>query len=96
MTEKSVNFEKAFKRLEEILESMNSGSFGLDDSLKLYEEADSLILACNKQLSSAEKKIEVLIKNRKKELSLDESGTPIAESFTSLKNLEGSPRNEGI
>jgi len=31
-------FEKAFKRLEEILEKMNEGKVSLDESLKLYEE----------------------------------------------------------
>ncbi|HKY99828.1 MAG TPA: exodeoxyribonuclease VII small subunit, partial [Rhabdochlamydiaceae bacterium] len=62
--ENSLSFELAYQRLEEILEKMNSGKVSLDESLKLYEEADRLISSCNKRLSDAEKKIEVLIKNR--------------------------------
>lgn len=61
-----MKFEKAFSRLEEILEKMNSGNVPLDDSLKLYEEADSLIKSCTKQLSEAEEKIETLMQDESK------------------------------
>lgn len=80
-----LSFEKAFARLEEILEKMNSTSVPLDDSLKLYEEADKLISACNLKLTSAERKIETLIKNRKGELVLGPDQKPITEDFN-LKN----------
>ena len=45
-----MKFEEAYRRLEEILEKMNSGKASLDDSLKLYEEADKLIVTCQKKL----------------------------------------------
>lgn len=65
MTEETeIPFEKAYSRLEEILEKMNSGKATLDESLKLYEEADKLIASCSKKLGEAEKKIEILIKGR--------------------------------
>jgi exodeoxyribonuclease VII small subunit len=78
-----MKFEEAYQRLEEILQTMNSGKAALDDSLKLYEEADSLIVACQKKLTEAEKKIEILIKMRSGELSTDEAGIPIKETFFS-------------
>jgi len=62
----NINFEQSFKRLEEILERMNSGNVSLDESLKLYEEADKLIGSCSIQLNQAEAKIEKLIKNRQR------------------------------
>lgn len=74
-------FEEAYARLEEILEKMNSGKISLDDSLKLYEEADKLIGSCNKRLTEAEKKIEMLLKNRSGELVLNESGNPITQEY---------------
>jgi exodeoxyribonuclease VII small subunit len=74
-------FEEAYARLEEILEKMNSGKVPLDDSLKMYEEADKLIASCNKRLNEAEKKIEILIKSRSGDLVLDDDGQPIAEEF---------------
>jgi exodeoxyribonuclease VII small subunit len=76
-----MKFEEAYTRLEEILQAMNSGKVALDDSLKLYEEADKLITACQKKLTEAEKKIEILIKNRSGELTTDETGTPAIEPF---------------
>jgi exodeoxyribonuclease VII small subunit len=63
-----MTFEQAFARLEQILERMNSGGVSLDESLKLYEEADLLIVFCSKRLNDAEKKIELLMKNRNGEL----------------------------
>jgi exodeoxyribonuclease VII small subunit len=79
-----MNFEEAYKRLEEILEKMNSGKASLDDALKLYEEADTLIVSCNKRLNEAEKKIEMLVKSRSGELATDEAGAPLTQTFDRL------------
>jgi exodeoxyribonuclease VII small subunit len=76
-----MKFEEAYRRLEEILEKMNSGKASLDDSLKLYEEADKLIVTCQKTLSEAEKKIEMMIKSRNGEVVLDEAGNPTVQAF---------------
>lgn len=76
-----MKFEEAYQRLEEILQAMNSGKIALDDSLKLYEEADKLVTTCQKKLLEAEKKIEILVKNRAGELSTNEAGDPIKETF---------------
>lgn len=76
-----LSFEEAFARLEQILEKMNSGALSLDESLKFYEEADKLIIACNKRLNDAERKIEVLIKNRNGELMLGADQRPLTQDF---------------
>lgn len=81
-TQKEKNFEDAFARLEQILEKMNSHSVPLDESLKLYEEADGLIQFCGKRLHDAERKIETLIKKRNGELEIGASGTPSTEDFS--------------
>jgi exodeoxyribonuclease VII small subunit len=78
---KELNFEDAFIRLEVILEKMNSGAIGLDESLKLYEEADRLIVICNKRLTDAERKIEILVKNRSGELVLGADQKPQTQDF---------------
>lgn len=82
--EEPKSFEEAYARLEQILEKMNSGKASLDDSLKLYEEADVLIASCQKRLVEAERKIEMLVKNRSGELVLDEEGVPVTEEFGSV------------
>ena len=80
--ETNITFETAYSRLEEILQKMNSGKTSLEESLSLYEEADKLISHCNSKLNQAEKKIEMLIKNRDGDLSISEDGTPKKEEFS--------------
>ncbi len=75
------SFEQAYARLEQILERMNSGKVPLEEALHLYEEADKLIRSCNERLNNAEKKVEVLMKNRQGDLSLDEQGQPMRQPF---------------
>lgn len=82
---KDISFEKAFERLEEILEKMNKEKVSLDESLKLFEEANSLINICSTQLSNAEQKIEILLKGKNGELALDKTGKPLTESFEPQK-----------
>lgn len=76
-------FEAAFARLEEILEILNSGGTSLDESLKLYEEADKLIASCSRKLNDAERTIEVLIKNRNGEVILGADQKPQTQPFPS-------------
>ncbi len=73
---KQQTFETSFSRLEEILGKLNDGQVGLDDSLKLYEEANGLIIGCNKRLNDAEQRIETLVKTRQGELVTNEQGLP--------------------
>lgn len=76
-----LSFEDAFARLEHILEKLNSGHVSLDESLKLYEEADRLIHECNKRLVDAERKIEILIKNRSGEVIQGSDQKPATQDF---------------
>lgn len=73
-------FEQAFERLEQILEKMNSGKTTLEESLKLFEEAEGLIRSCNARLTTSEQRIEALVKQRG-QLVLDEAQKPKTEPF---------------
>lgn len=77
----NLNFEQSFEKLEKLLNEMNSSELSLDRSLACYEEADTLIQNCQKQLQKAEKKIETLVKNRNQELALDENNEPVKQPF---------------
>lgn len=76
-----ISYEKAFERLEQILELMNSGKTPLEESLKLYEEAEKLMRTCTSLLGAAEGKIEQLIKGRGGEVLVDAQQTPKTEPF---------------
>jgi exodeoxyribonuclease VII small subunit len=56
-------FEKDLGRLEDIVEALEEGELSLDDSLKRFEEGIKLSRRCEKALTTAEKKIEVLMKD---------------------------------
>jgi len=76
MTSKKLSFEQAFQRLEAILEKLNAQDVTLEDSLQLFEEANSLIVSCHQQLSGAEKRIELLTKNREGEIEMTPENNP--------------------
>ena len=56
-TPKQPTFEQRLARLETIVEQLESGDVGLDESLRLYAEGADLLKACRKTLGEAEKKI---------------------------------------
>ncbi|MCC6127668.1 MAG: exodeoxyribonuclease VII small subunit [Chlamydiae bacterium] len=77
-----ISFEKAFERLEQILEMMNEGKTPLQESLSLFEEAEKLIRSCTNRLTQAEQKVEMLIKSRSGETQLDANQKPQLQPYT--------------
>jgi exodeoxyribonuclease VII small subunit len=80
----ALSFEQAYKRLEEILDLLNNSQISLEDSLKVYEEADKLIQQCSEKLNHAEQKVQVLVKNRQQETTTFAS-SPVLEDFTTSR-----------
>ena len=72
--EKTTSFEKSYNRLDQILEELNSNQVSLEQSIQLFEEANELIVQCEKKLCQAEQKIQILIKKRDGSLQTDECG----------------------
>ena len=60
MAQEEMSFEKAIARLEKIVEAMEQGKIGLEESVKNFEEGMGLIARCRKVLSEAEMKIQHL------------------------------------
>lgn len=65
-----IKFEDALKKLEKIVEELESGNLTLDEALKKYQDGIELSRACAQRLESAKKKIDVLVKNKKGEFEL--------------------------
>jgi len=55
-------FEDAMKRLEDVVENLESGELSLKDSLQIFEEGMKLVSFCSKKLEEAEQKVTMLIK----------------------------------
>ncbi len=62
-----IKFEDALQRLEQIVDQLEAGKLGLEESLKVFEEGVGLARRCARYLDEAEKRIELLTR--------DESGT---------------------
>ena len=56
-------FEEAVKKLESIVESMESGDLALETMLAHFEEGSRLVKVCQAKLEEAELKIKQLEKN---------------------------------
>ena len=68
---KPVNtFEDSFKRLEKILEKLESDDCTLDETITLYEEGLKLTKTCYDKLNTAELRIKEINKNLKGELEI--------------------------
>lgn len=68
-----IKFEKAMKRLEQIVEELEKGELDIDKSLEIFEEGIKMSRVCAKKLSEAEQKIEKLTRTK--------SGDLVAELF---------------
>lgn len=53
-----LSFEEALKRLEEIVQRLESGNEALDVAIKLYADGDALRAQCERRLSDAQSRIE--------------------------------------
>jgi len=63
-------FEEALKKLEAIVEKMESEDLALETLLAKYEEGTRLVRICQEKLAEAELKIEQLEKNAAGEMQL--------------------------
>ncbi len=76
-------FEKDLERLEQTVEALEAGGLSLDDALKRFEEGVKLARRCEKALTDAERKIEILTK--------DAQGEIVAEPFADEPGSEAEP-----
>lgn len=82
MTDKP-SFEKDLEALEKIVQELEEGDLPLDVSLQKFELGITLTKRCEKALTDAEKRIDVLVKNAMGEVA--------AESFEDAGAGEGAP-----
>ena len=57
-------FETSLKKLEEVVRRLEGGSLSLEDSLKAFEEGVRHAAFCSKKLDEAERRVEVLLKQK--------------------------------
>lgn len=57
-------FELSLKKLEEAVNRLESGELSLEDSLKVFEEGVRHASICSRKLNEAQKKVELLLKQK--------------------------------
>ncbi len=57
-------FESSLKRLEEVVKKLESGDLTLEESLKSFEEGVKHAGFCSRKLDEAEKRVELLLKQK--------------------------------
>ncbi|MDD3579488.1 MAG: exodeoxyribonuclease VII small subunit [Desulfobacca sp.] len=70
---KSENFEEALKRLENLIQQLESGDLPLEQALQTFEEGMRLVRFCTHKLDEVEKKVEILLQ--------DEEGRLVTQPF---------------
>ena len=78
----NLKFEDAMKRLDDIVEAMEAGEIGIEESVAQYEEAMNLAAHCRKVLDQAELRI--------RKIQLDSAGEPHAVPFEHEDTSEAS------
>ena len=77
---KNLPFEEALKKLEGVVEAMESDDLPLETLLAKYEEGTRLVKICQEKLAEAELKIQQLEKNAAGELKLKPLPPDLSES----------------
>ena len=83
-----LSFEQGLKRLEEIVEALETDDLDLEKSVQFYEEGVSMYRNCTQQLQRAEKRIDILQAN--------DDGTLSAEPFVVQEDNGASNGQEEI
>jgi len=79
-----ISFEDALQALQGIVESLESGSLGLEESLARFEEGIGLLKTCSDVLEQAEQRIETLT-------GVDANGNPTTEPFENEATIDKEP-----
>lgn len=64
MNREPKKFEDALARLETIVTELEKGDLPLEEALKIFEEGVRLSKSCMKMLEEAERKVEILLKDK--------------------------------
>jgi exodeoxyribonuclease VII small subunit len=62
--EKESSFEESLSTLERVVAQLESGELPLERALELFEEGVALARRCQSQLEEAERKVELLLRER--------------------------------
>lgn len=72
--DKDLSYEKAIKRLEEIVRLLEDGELPLEDSLTYFQEGIALSKHCRDKLAEIEFRVDYLLKEEQQQIQEDKAG----------------------
>jgi len=84
----SPSFEASLEMLQQIVNELETGSIGLEESLQRFEEGIGLLRNCYALLENAEQRIELLT-------GRDAAGNPLTTPFDATASTERNERQPG-
>ena len=72
MSQNNMDFEKALKRLEEIILLLEQGDLKLNEALDLFNEGVNMIKLCNKDIEDAKEHVSAFLVEEGFEIPWDE------------------------
>ncbi|HYE75367.1 MAG TPA: exodeoxyribonuclease VII small subunit [Blastocatellia bacterium] len=91
--DKELSFEESLGTLEKIVAQLESGELPLERALELFEEGVGLARRCQTQLEEAERKVELLLRERGEIRTVPFEAKPEVSSGESEKNNISNPLN---
>lgn len=85
---KTPKFEDYLRQVEEVVKSLESGKLGLEESIDKYEQGIKALRQCYSILDQAEKKIQVLVKEKDGSLTSREFDAEAEEKPVRAKKAE--------
>ncbi|MDP4624245.1 MAG: exodeoxyribonuclease VII small subunit [Akkermansiaceae bacterium] len=87
-------FEVAMAQLEDVVDAMEAEELPLEDLVSYYEKGSSLLKHCEKSLSSAKKRIELITLANKEEIPSENSSDEPSGSTNELSSEETDDQND--
>ena len=89
MTDKAPKkFEQHLQEVEQVVKSLEGGKLGLEESIEKYEQGMKALRQCYAILEAAEKKIQILVKEKDGSLSAKDFDPAAAEDKPARKKTE--------
>ena len=92
-TEDPLSFEDALTELQHVVEDLETGRLGLEESLSRFEQGMTLLRSCYSRLNQAEQRVEILTSADEDEISTAPFDTSSTASTSTIGQASAKPKD---
>lgn len=92
-TEDPLSFEDALTELQHVVEDLETGRLGLEESLSRFEQGMTLLRSCYSRLNQAEQRVEILTSADEDEISTAPFDTSSTASTSTIGQASANPKD---